>query len=533
MKFTAFLILMLFPFWLVAQYNYVLSTPISNGLHLLKLGDKAILIHPLDAYNQSHKWITFDSTLAAVSTKKLITPEAQNIISQNYLEGANSIIRIDQFFIDGQLQVSAFVFDVNGNLLRSKQVENIFFQDKKLLAKPFTIAQSPDKKSVSLVQSLVGVEFLSVSCIVFNDQLTITSNTNFTLPFDGKLFEVYGPVINNDQNVFLPIADKFNSYKLGAVLYGYLLSPGEKSPLKIPFEFDRKKLKNLTFQFTGNNLVFSALFSQENNKAHVAGVLFSGYDLIKNQKLATDEYIFSDAVKSSLKKNYGLEGRKGNLLNYLSIIPEAFFSNSKQGYAVLLPDQQTPVFVPRSSPAYLPNLNEIRQQQAYISSLTRRTLPGASRPMDAAEAMTYAAMNPRPTTVDNYDGWRPKESSSPSNQKNYDKNLLFFDFKKEQVGSGYRFLKMKYSDDPDYQFFTYVPAVDGYGALHYIVPSFGKPFIRSSVINAEGVAVEKKIFEDKSKILLHDYPWLINKESLTAFYEDRNTGQMGLIKIRL
>jgi hypothetical protein len=533
MRLLTLLLCIFHPAFLCAQYIYPLPASIPEGSQLLKLGNETILIHPMDVNNQSHKWTTLDSTLAETSTKKLVTPGAENIIRQTYLESVNSIIRIDQFLLNGELIVSAFVFDAKGNLIRKKQIENVVFSGTKSPV-PFYVAQSPDKTVVLLIETLIlDDDNISVLSIVFDELLNVSTPRKVNVAFKPALFDLYMPLVNNDKTVFIPTVDKFNSYKLSSVVNGYLLKHTENNPKSIQFNFERKKIKELNFQFSGDKIIFTGLYSTEKNKGDVAGVFYSGYDLKKQQYVKTEEYGFSDNVKAALKKTYGAERRKGNLLNYLSFFPTPFAADAKYSYAVLLPERKTPVIVPSSSSApQTDELGQIKHQAETVNSYVGTQPPGYSRPMNAAEAAAYAAAYGNQTTSPNHQGWEPNPPSQPR-QRLYDKNLLFFDFKNAEPEASYRFLRIKNVTDHNYQFFTYILAADGLGALHYILPDFGTPYLKSSIISANGKLAEKKVFEDRSRILLPDYPFVMDGESLISFYADKITGQMGLIRLKL
>ncbi|HUS03253.1 MAG TPA: hypothetical protein VMY77_16050, partial [Chitinophagaceae bacterium] len=462
-----------------------------------------------------------------------VTPGAENIIRQTYLESVNSIIRIDQFFLDGELIVSAFVFDAQGNLIRRKQIENVIFTGTKSPV-PFYVAQSSDKTVVLLIETLiVDDDNISVLSIVFDELLNVSTPRKFNVAFKPALFDLYMPLVNNDKTVFIPTVDKFNSYKLSSVVNGYLLKHTENNPKAIQFNFERKKIKELNFQFSGDKIIFTGLYSTEKNKNDVAGVFYSGYDLKEQQYVKTEEYGFSDNVKAALKKTYGAERRKGNLLNYLSFFPTPFAADAKYSYAVLLPERKTPIIVPSSSSASQTNeLGQIKHQAGTASSYIGTQPSGYSRPMNAAEAAAYAAVYSWQTTSPNYQGWDPNPPQK-IRQRVYDKNLLFFDFKNADPEASHRFLKIKNAADPAYEFFAYIPAADGLGALHYIVPDFGTPYLKRSIISANGKLAEKKVFEDRNRILLPDYPFVLDEETLTSFYEDKITGQMGLIRLKL
>ncbi|HEX8333830.1 MAG TPA: hypothetical protein VF622_14505 [Segetibacter sp.] len=534
MKASTLLVFLFLPFCLVAQYDYRLDQPLPANSYLLKSGENSILIHPMDLKNKAHRWVTFDSTLKITSNKKLITPDPENIISQAYLEAGDSIIRIDQYLIENELRISAFTFDVKGNLLISKDIEVLPVTGKKVKASPFYVLLSPDRNSIALVQTLVVEgDSLAISKVVFTKNLNTSTNAGYMFPFNSLLSDMYLPIVSNNGSVIIVTSDKFNSYKLGSIVNVYQLSTIDQAPKTLQYNFDRRKIKGLNFDMTGDTLFFSGLFSEPTNKDEVAGVFQAGFDLKKQEKLAVEEYTYTGDVGQQLKKMYGTEGRKGNHLNYISFLPKPFLSNNKYRFAVLVPMLEQVQPRQKASPAQLKGLEDIKQQLHNVNSLLGTQPQGYSRPMTIDQATTYAAMNYNPSYVPSnpYGGWTPKPSKSRSNQKQsaHSKNLLLFSFK----DSSNKFVKFKPPSDPKYQFFTFLPNSSGYSALHYVTPNFGKAYLISTAVNTIGIITEKKIFEDKSKVLLPDYPVLANKNSLVAFYENTTTGEMGLVKIRL
>jgi hypothetical protein len=353
------------------------------------------------------------------------------------------------------------------------------------------------------------------------------------LPFNALITDMYLPLVNNNGNVLIITADKFNSYKLSSTLNVYESSAKEPAPKTLQYNFNRKKIKGLNFDLTGDTLFFSGVFSEESKKDEVAGVFYAGFDLIKQQRLAVEDYVYTNQVQRQLKKTFGAEGRKGNHLNYISLLPQRSFPNSKYGFAVLLPMLQQSQPGQKASPAQLKGLEEINHQLAVVKSLVGTQPPGYSAPMTIDQATTYAAINNNPSygAPNPYSGWTPKPSKSRSNQKQsaHTKNLLFFSFK----DSSNQFVKFKPATDPKYQFFNYLSNSSGYSAFHYVTPSSGKPYLNNTAINLTGSISEKKIFEDKSRVLMSGYPVLLDEKSLIGLYENTLTGEMGLVKIRL
>lgn len=122
------------------------------------------------------------------------------------------------------------------------------------------------------------------------------------------------------------------------------------------------------------------------------------------------------------------------------------------------------------------------------------------------------------------------QSQSPQNQKEFKRNLLFFSFEDGKTIS--QFARLKPIQDEDYSFFAYVQQTNGYSALHYIWPSFKRSYLNKTTIDSSGRTTEKNVFEDKTKVLLIEYPFISTENMLVAFYQDKTTGEMGLIKLQ-
>lgn len=68
-------------------------------------------------------------------------------------------------------------------------------------------------------------------------------------------------------------------------------------------------------------------------------------------------------------------------------------------------------------------------------------------------------------------------------------------------GESMRFVKIKPVDE-GYSFATYIPGNGEYSLLHYVVSSLEKAFVNNTSINLQGKLTEKKVFEERHKILL-------------------------------
>ena len=534
MKTASLLMILLFPVALFAQYDQPLNQPVPSNAHLFSLNDQVIMIHPMEFQSKSDKWVLFDSSLNIIATRKLTTPYAEYILSQNYLQSVDVIFRIDQFLLDGQLRVNVYTFNEKGDLINSKALDFSPIDGSQLLPVPFYISQSPGKKVISLMQAQVIADSLVIANLVLNDQLNISSNTGFSIPFDEVLSDMYMPLVNDNETSFITTADKFNSYKLGTKVVSYMLPKGERTPSTIQFNFTRKKLKDINFFTPGDSLIFSALFSESTNKDVVSGILQTGYDTREQKHLFTKEYTYNSEIKSQLKKMYNSEGRKGNLLNYLSILPEQYVSDTSFGYAILLPAQKNGVRnIEKNIQAPLPGLGQIQQDLAYRTAYIGTQPPGFSKPMNAAEASVYGASLQGNRTIDHEPNKNNYKSAPSRKSKTEYKNLLYFSLNDSSPGRSNHFLRIKTSDDPRYGFFTYMPGQSSYSAIFYSLNGSHLPFLNKITIDKFGSLEEKKLFEDYAKILLPGYPIIVNQEYLTGFYQDVNTRQMGLLKIKL
>jgi len=533
----AIFILFLAPVFLCAQHIHVINRMSSPGSHLLNINENIVLIDEIDITNGAQTWTTFDNSMNVISTKKLVTPSADMLINQTYLPGDNKVLRIDQMVIEKQLHIGAFVFDTKGTLLHVKEIEISPAPGTSIINSPFVITQSPDKKSLALVQSQSHqTDSLAIASIILDDALEIVNNSSFIIHFETILNDMQFPLLSNNQELLISITDKFDSYKLSADIKGYLISKSKIEPTIFQLNFDRKKLKNINLSIANNNLNVAALYSNSNDKGKIAGVINTSYNWVQQQKTKDVSYAYSPQVVKELKKAFGVEGRRGHLPNFLSPLPT--YTNNNFGFASLLPDKPLP---PRNKnseiPPALEGLGAIKQNMDHVNSLVGTTPNGSTKPLTLAEATTYAATMQRGTpyyivnTDDYYKNPNKGQDYSAQSQKIFKRNLLFFSFDNEQINN--QFVKLVPIQDDNYNFFAYVPESDGYSALHYVRPSFKRSYLNKTTIDKIGKVSEKNVFEDKSKILLTDYPYIVTEKMLLAFYEDKLTGEMGLAKIQL
>lgn len=302
MKLLVSFFIFFLPFVLEAQLKHALAEAQQPADRLLKVGSNTVIIHPLDLRNEAQKWTSFDSTLKVTSVKKLVTPYGKNIIRQTYLECEHAIIRVDQYLAEGELQISAYVFDLQGNIILRKDIQDTAAPERKILPSPYYVLQSPDKQTVSLVQAMVkGGERMYVSSINFSPELKIISNKNHILSFDPESLDMYMPMVNNNGYVLLFIADKFDSYKLGSTLNCYLLHDDAAHPESVPFDFERKKIKGLRFNLSSDTLFFSALFSGAAHRKDIVGVLHGGIEISSRKKMPVKENFFNGDSKKTME----------------------------------------------------------------------------------------------------------------------------------------------------------------------------------------------------------------------------------------
>lgn len=298
MKVLLFIILLI-PIGSSAQRKRSQNKPDIPTDQQLKVGNHIVLIHSMDVENRDQKWTSLEQGINVTSEKKLITPYGKDIIRQNYLEGLNTVIRVDQYLVDKQLRISAYVFDVSGNILYKKEIVDTAVAGRNMLPAPYTISQSSDKQTISLVQPMIAAgEQMTISNINFNPELKITSNYNYTFPFDPKVLDMYMPLVTNEGYVLVCNVDKFDSYKLGSSLTCYLLAAGNDAMASVQFDFERKKIKGLSFRIASDTLLFSALFSEATKRKDIAGVLHGGLEISTKKKIPVREILYnSDAIK--------------------------------------------------------------------------------------------------------------------------------------------------------------------------------------------------------------------------------------------
>ncbi len=536
-KYWALFSIYFLPILSSAQSIHTLTKEVSPNAHFIAVKDKTILVEPIDAASESQKWTTLDSALQIISIKRMVTPGANLLISQAFLPGFNKVLRIDQMLVEDELKIGAFVFDTEGNLLNVKAIDAVPAPGTKIIHSPFMLTQSPDKRSIALVQAQQLLsDSLAIAAIVLDDALNVISNTGYRILYEPMLSELKPPMLSNDQNLFVTIADKFDSYKLSASVNFHVLAKGSTKHQTFVLPFDRKKIKYLNLATQEEQLNFSAFYSNSNDKENINGLVYTSFDWRRNQR-ATDAYyaITQQAVKE-LKKMFAIEGRKGKLLNYLAPLPVGS-ANAHQSFAVLLPENPDPVRAgPKPVPPPVTGLGAIRQNLENVNQLVGSTPRGTTKPLTVAEANTYAATmqqgvpNNIPNTDDIYKNPH-SQNNKPQNQKEFKKNLLYFSNNNGQAIS--QFVKLRPIQDEAYSFFTYIPEKNGYSALHYLWPSLKRASLTKTTIDKDGKVTSKNVFEDQSKILLGSHPFIATEKKLIAFYQDKFTGEMGILQIPL
>lgn len=297
MKITSALIIIFSPLILGAQRQRLQSEPVVPYEQQLKVGKHTVIIQPIDFENKTQKWISLENGDSVMSIKKLVTPYGKHIIRQDYLEGANSVIRIDQYATAGRFSISAYVFDVRGYVVYQKDLLDTPLIGKKVLPQPYAVLQSPDKHTLSLVQSIIiGGERLNISGINLNAELVVTSNLHQSFPFDPKQVDMYMPMVTNDGYLLVLIADKFESYRIGSTLTCHLLDGINEKVKRTDFNFERKKVKGLQFELAGDTLRFSASFGESANKKVMMGALNGGMKISTQTKFPLKEYLYENRV---------------------------------------------------------------------------------------------------------------------------------------------------------------------------------------------------------------------------------------------
>lgn len=513
-------------------------TDVSSS-YFLKSGSETILLYPFDPNISSQIWTTFDSTLQAVSKKKLVTPNAHEIINQTYFESFNSITRIDQWINDNELHISVYIFDSRGNIIVKKEINDTIAakQDADYRLLPFTVSQSADKKLVALTRSAIKTENeLAVETIIFNTNIDVIKRASFRVDFNPDLLTQYLPVLSNEGTYVFVTTDKYNSYKLNTAINTYKISLENEAVKKNEFIIARKKIKHLSFNITDNKFVYSALVTQPLDKKNIAGIIYSVFDYATEKHLYEKEYIYPKEIKKELKKVYGLAVKTEQILNHLTLLSKRL-DNFDHSYGVL----KAPIIMenmPLNKPDQLPfvNPNEVQNSLAYVNSYVGTAVSHSGKPMNFSEASAFAATQVRPNDAD-LASRQIKDLGATANklnaEKSQPKNLLYFSFKDSLQLKDHQFIKLKAAIDENYSFISYFSLDNAYTAVYYTPKTFGLPYLKRTSIDRLGNISEKKLLEDNTKIIPSGYPSVVNNGRLISFYEDRNTEKFGLISIEL
>lgn len=527
--------------------NYVFPTAPPANSYLLHSGNNIITIWQDDAMNISHIWTSFDSSLALVTRKKLITPNAAGIINQSYYETATGIIRIDQFMAEQSLQVSIYCFDNEGNitnqqqLTRSKEYTVLSDGEK---PHPFTPVFSKDKRTLILLEQVkASNEQLTISAIQTTSDLSNINKKTFSVSFDPEFQHVAVPALDDNGTLIFSIVDKFTSYRLGSIIECYILEAGQLKPSKKEFRFPKKKIKEPHFETTDSKIFLTAFFSDGAEKNTIVGLLQGSFEYKNEQWLTLKEYRYNSDVKKALKGIYGQPVSTNRILNNLSILPKGSEPGQQYNYAVLLPEgfNEKIENIPGSA-ARVPSINTTSTQDrlAAINSLIGSQPGGFSRPISTfGQAQTYAVTNPNVLPPDirsaGYNYGPPDINNKRVNREewNMPKNLLFFALDSAKEIRNYKFSKMRPTSDPGYTFTAYSNNASGYYCIYYHSKGLRKPYLNKTSINHSGSLTEKNLFNQPDKILDDRYPFIIKDNRLIAFYRYKETGDVGLISISL
>jgi hypothetical protein len=528
---TSIILLLSFP--ATAQKFTPLKDPVPSSASFLQLGNQIVLIHPFDKNNSTQKWVTFDSGLNIIAAKKIFSPEWHHMVSQNYVTTSDAVIRIDQMIFNDSLYITLYRFDASGNLRKRLALDFLPFNGRKLETVPFYISQSADKKMLALVQPMtLRKDELTLTSFVLNEMLDVSSNFQRAHPFDPLLHDMLLPLVDNDGKLFVPITEKFDSYRLGSLIQ---LVPLHNHSDPVQFTFDRKKLKDARMQLSDGRLTMSALYSVEQSKSDIAGILQLDADIKDIKKQQITYHLYNDELKKSLVKKTGNAMRKGNPFNYLFLLP-AREKETERTYGVLLSDQMPLRIQNNNTPVANASeeLDNVKRQVAAVNSLTgtRRRGQTLINPMTPAEASVYAATMQR--TVGNESRIESTASSLPPAEKEEQRELLQFTYLPNSNEVSYQLLRIRLTNDLIYDFFSFAEVRGQYHAIQYKLPTLKRAQLTSSTFGADGKPVEMMLLEDKNRVIVNGYPTLLFQgRKLVAVYADRYTGEMGVVGVEL
>ncbi|MGV3527976.1 MAG: hypothetical protein ACO1OO_03700 [Flavisolibacter sp.] len=526
MKVPCFFIALIICLNIYGQHTSVISYPVTAGARLLSLNGKTIFVQQLDLNLGAQTWISYDEALKQTAVKKLVTPNAEQLASQLYLEGSTNIVRIDQFILGEELQLGIFGFDADGNLLGLKE---IVFETKQnpLYPIPFLVAQSPDKKTFSLVQAANAKDSLEIRSVVFDENLTVSKNIFFKVPFDAELMEFYMPLVSDNGDVSVFTVEKFDSYRLNSVVNCFHVASEKMTPESFELSFARKKLKSVQMTAIGDDIGIQALFSHSKSKEKLSGVVFARFQPRSNQTISPTAWEFDEELPRDLKKAFPPDGRRGSLANYISILPPEDVVAGQELYGYLLPAQQNGAVkeLGKATPD-IERFQQVHTEVAARQSLVGTKPAGFSKPMNMAEAAAYAQTEIRVT-----DYSKTSNLDKPRKKQPLVRDLISFKAGDDKLQ--HDIFKLKTERNPAYNFFYYTRVNDSYGAFYYNSPTFDQPAFCHAQIAEDGTLAEKKLFDDASKIVLGDLPFMVENNQFVGFYEDQKTKEIGLVKLSL
>ena len=527
--------------------NYVFQAPPPLNTHLLQTSNSIILIAPEDNNNLSQLWTRFDDSFTILSKKRLVLPENTKVVRQNYYESNAGIIRLDQSVKENRIEVDLFLFSDDGDIKTSQNLVNYEDYTKDINGKkpyPFLPVFSADKSRIALVKlDQAGEDSLKISAIVASITPATRYATNYVIHFDGDLQDPPAFVLNNDGVLAAVVPDKFKSYTLGSTVYCYFTEEGKNKPVTGKLLFPRKKIKTPHIRMDNSGLLFSALFSEGDEKESVAGWINGRFDLKTSNWKQAKTYTFSKDLNKKLKRIYGQPVPAKDILNYLHVMTDEY-SSEPVLFATLVPFESTKRYQPYyGSSARVPYINTTEPQQR---------LDALNRLVSAAPVQIpgYPVINTfeQAYTVTNALGWIPGYKEPSNNNFSYASNinspgmkpvwqrssLLYFATDSSSKITKYQFEKIFPTTDEGYYFNSRFKNNDGsYSALYYHTPGLRKPYLNKLTIDKEGNVSEKNLFEDSNKILDYSYPHIIRHNKLIAFYYYIKTNDVGIIAVDL
>lgn len=517
-----------------AQTEFLFSEPVPRGSQLFRVNDQLILIHALPGESRAQKWTSFDSSLNVIDVKKLVSPDADMTISQSYLEGKHSIFRFDQLLVNNSVLVNAYHFDPQGNLIGSKEILPGKDRVDGKFRGVFMITQSAGKNYFLLTTiQPANEDSLTVTALIVDEQLNLLKNLHFSLAFERQFSDLYPALIDDDQNVFFVTAEKFDSYRLSTTIHCNFIRSGADKIDNVPINLSRKKIRDIQLSSRNDSLQVSALYSDKKNSTDIAGLIYTGFRVSTSTPFIPKQYTFSPSLAKELKKKFGAEGRKGNILNYVNVLPGGI---GNSWYAYLQHPANTRVInAPGAAAPYIPGMGDLHVTNQAVNSLVGTQPFGYAQPITQADANVAVAMQ---NTMRQHNSeveqaknsLRGRDLANPGKQRP-SKNLLLLSLNDSLWQVDGQAIKITPADSELYEFFALVPDDNEYGLMYYDEPGIGQPILKRAFIRGSKNS-NSAIFESKNKILLPGYPVVISGGNVYAFIIDRYTEQMSLQKIR-